>query len=157
MRLPVCGSLAGQAWEKTGTQKFYGEIEMDGASLVYTLKQVLREATNSDFLDERTSYDFLFKAFKEINQRARYLVNEYPITTTALTSSYDLPADFMGTYYMNDRNELIIIYTTAGGSITFPKWRDYDKMRQNTDTTAQPVPDNFSIFPKMTLTNLYFL
>ena len=123
---------------------------MDGESLKYTLRQVLREADNSSFIDERTSYDFLFKAAKEVNQRVKYLIAEEDITTVASQSEYDLPADFMGTYFMNDRNELVIKYTTAAGSITFPIWRDYDKIKQITESTSQPIPGNFTVFPKMT-------
>jgi hypothetical protein len=125
---------------------------MDGSSLVYTLGQILREADNSTFLDERTSYNFLFKAAKDINQRVRYLTNEYSITTIESQGAYDLPADFMGTYYLNDRNEMVIKYTTSSASTSFPTWRDYEKIGQVVNGSAQPIPGNFTIFPKMTLT-----
>jgi len=125
---------------------------MDGESLVYRLQQVLREASTSSFLDTRTSYDALFEGAKRVNQRVKYLTGQQAITTVASQVAYDLNADFMSTYFVDDMNRLIVKHTTAGGAITFITWRDYDKIKQNTNTTAVPVPNNFCVAPKQSLT-----
>jgi hypothetical protein len=127
---------------------------MDGASLDYKLEQLLRESSSSAFIDQRSSYDYLYEAAKKINSRTAYLKGQQTITTVTSTSAYDLEADFMNLYFTNSFNEYVIKYQTAAGTIYWITWKDYDKLIQNivTSTDTTPIPSNFTIVPKKTIT-----
>lgn len=127
---------------------------MDGSSLDYKLEQLLRESSSSAFIDQRSSYDYLYEAAKKINSRTAYLKSQQTITTVVGQSAYDLNADFMNLYFTNSFNEYVVKYQTSAGTIYWITWKDYDKIIQNivdsTDTAA--IPSNFSIVPKQSIT-----
>jgi hypothetical protein len=117
---------------------------MDGKILLYQLRQLLEENATSSFLDERTSYDFLYEAAIEYARITRCLTGTQTITTTASTSSYDLNDDYLYMYAGTDRNEYWLKYYDGNGTY-YPTWRDYDAIAFNNNSNATDIPSNFSI------------
>jgi hypothetical protein len=125
---------------------------MDGQIMLQQLSQLLNEdLTTSDFLDTKTSYDFLYEATCEFVRQTGCLTNTGTITTVAGTQAYALPSDFFYLYQRNDRNELYI-KINDGTSDYFFTWRAYDAIvYANNPNTLVAIPGNFSITDKQTL------
>jgi hypothetical protein len=123
---------------------------MGGESLTYKLRNLLQEVYGSSFLDDRTSYDYIYEAVKEFARRTRTITATQTITTVASTSAYDVNPDFLDLYFRNSFNELVIKYVQASGGTYWPIYRDYDRMTQDGSysTASAPVPTTFSIIDK---------
>jgi hypothetical protein len=117
---------------------------MDGKILLYQLRQLLEENATSSFLDDRTSYDFLYEAATEFTKITRALTGSQTITTVANQSSYNLNSDYLYMYPTSDRNEYFIKYFD-GASYFYPVWRDYADTVYSNNTTATSIPSSFSI------------
>lgn len=117
---------------------------MDGKTLLRDLRQFLQEASTSSFLDDKTSYDYLYKAAIEFVTRTRINTGTATITTVAGQAKYDLPADFLQMYLTDDKNRLFVKYND-GVSDTFINWRDFDPVVLANQTTSVPIPNTFSI------------
>lgn len=113
---------------------------MDGLTLRTQLQYALRELSNSEFLDEKTSYDFLYEAALELNRITQALNGTQSITTTASTSAYNLNPDFQCLRVMNDRNERVVKFDD-GNSESWISERPYESVLydNNSDETATPV------------------
>lgn len=125
---------------------------MDGKLLLRTLRELLGESSNSDWLDDFTSYGFLNAAAQEFVQRTECLRSEQSITTVAETASYDLNADFLQLYLRDSSNNwyLKIAYSTTTNWI---KWKPYEELFTSTATSI-PYPSNFAIIDNPTLPTL---
>jgi len=117
---------------------------MDGKILLYQLRQLLEEPSTSSYLDDRTSYDFLYEAACAYAEITKSLTGSQTITTTATTSAYALNNDYMNLYVTNDRNEYVIKYYDGSGYYYIP-WRDYGPVFYQNSTTDQSIPNSFSI------------
>lgn len=112
---------------------------MDGKELVYRLRNILNESSDSAFLDSRTAYMFLWEAAKAFVGRTNYLKGTQSITTVANQSDYTLNADFMKLYLKSENKEFLIKYND-GSDNTFLQWKDYDSIvyEDNTDSVSKP-------------------
>ena len=74
---------------------------MDGKGLLYKLGSLLNEDATSGFLDDFTSYEFLYEAAKEFVSRTACITATQTITTVVDQTDYTLNADFLGLYLLN--------------------------------------------------------
>lgn len=126
---------------------------MDGGSLIYKLRNLLRETSTSSFLDTRTSYDYIYEAVKKFGARVKCLTATQSITTVANQSSYDLNADFQNLYFRNDRSDHVIKYTNASNEVYWIPYRGYEYSAQANNTTSIEVPSTFAITDNQTITD----
>jgi hypothetical protein len=111
----------------------------------------LREDVNtSQFIDDISSYDFLYQAACEFVRLTGCLTAEQAITTVASTRSYDLNADFISLYMVNDRNDYFA-KINDGATDYFFTHRDYDSSYYANLTDDTALPNTFSIRNKQSL------
>lgn len=117
---------------------------MDGESLLYKVRQLLSETSGSSWLDDRTTYDYLYEAAKGFVARTDCLTSSQTISTVAEQSAYTLNADFLHLYLTNDSNEFYVKYYDTSG-YTFITFREYDGIYYANQTTSKSIPDHFTI------------
>jgi hypothetical protein len=116
---------------------------MDGSTLKYMVNGLLAEDSTSVYIDDFLTYHFLWKSATEFAKETGSLTSTSAITTTAAGLPYQLPADFLSLYMMNDTNEYFIKFYDGSGT-SFITYRDADAMYlSNQDATA--YPNNFTI------------
>jgi hypothetical protein len=123
---------------------------MDGRMMLYQLRQLLQESDSSSFLDDRTSYDYLYEAACELVSALKLGTASQTITTTATTSLYDLNADYLCLYVKNDFNDYVIKYYDGSGYY-WPSFRDEAFIFQENSTSDSSIPNNFSIVDESTV------
>ncbi len=127
---------------------------MDGQSLLNKLNSLLLENSSySRFIDEKTSYDYLYAAAVEFARRTKCLTGIQTITTVASQANYDLAHDFAGLYVTDTRAEMVVKFND-GNADYWVKYRPYDAIYYAntygvTGATA-PIPYNFGITDKAT-------
>jgi hypothetical protein len=125
---------------------------VDGRTLADDVRKLLLEGSSSTFVDDFTSWNFLWEAAIELNKEMQWNTGTKDITTVALTYKYTLPADFQELYMVNDFLQHIIkVYD--GSFNTFIPWREYDQIYQYyyNNSTAVPIPTEFSIIDADTI------
>lgn len=122
---------------------------MDGLTLRNQLQYLLRETSTSGFLDERTSYDFLYEAACEFCDLAEALHGTGTITTVDGTSAYNLPADFSGLRIWDERNQRVV-KLNDGSSDYFIPFRDYEAAYYSNNTDEVAIPDSISVTDNVT-------
>ena len=124
---------------------------MDGKLALYNLRQLLEEDSNSGFLDDFTSYNFLNEAAIDLAWRTKSVRNTQSITTVAAQASYDLNADYMGLYLQNSSKNHYLKYND-GDNNTFITWKPFESIvYSDRDDESASIPDNFSVIDKDTL------
>jgi hypothetical protein len=119
---------------------------LDGKTLKNMLYYLVNEPTGSGFIDEKTSFDFLYEAALEYNRLTETLHGTQTITTTADTSAYYLNPDFQGIRLYDTYNNLLIkFYDTSAATTQFIPFRPYEHIYQALNTTPVEIPTNFSI------------
>lgn len=107
---------------------------MDGKNLLYRLRNIIDEDSGGGWLDDRTSYDFLWEAAKEWTARTQCLTAVQELKTVANQAEYVLNADFLKLFEMNRDNRYYIKYTDL--SDTFVYFRDKEDIDfENYDST----------------------
>lgn len=122
---------------------------MDGATLLYRLRQLLDEAEGGEYFEDRVSYDFLYQAAMELVSRTQCLRGQTTITIVADQTNYDLPADFMHPALKRPNNAPFIKYND-GSTNHFITHRDYEDMVYGDNSTSVTIPDYFSIVDELT-------
>ncbi len=117
---------------------------MDGKTIFYNLEHILREGNESTLLDDKTSWDYIWKAAIQFVKRTRCLSKEQTITTVATQRAYDLGADYLGLYLTDTYNRYFIKYND-GTNDRFILWREYDAVVYGNVTQTVAIPLNFSI------------
>lgn len=117
---------------------------MDGKELLYALRQLLTEDANSAFLDDKTTYQYLWEAATAFVDKTNCLRSTQSITTVADQSTYTLSADFLKLYLKNTSNEKYIKYND-GSDNHFPTERDYEDIIYEDNTTSVSLPNRFAI------------
>lgn len=125
---------------------------MDGKTLSDQLYQLLLEASTSDYIDSKTTYDYLYEAACEWVRRTRCITGSQTITTVADQAEYDLNPDFFFLNLRDDRNIDVIRYSDGTYSEFIP-FREWNALTYNSTTTSVPIPYNFSIIDKEIQTN----
>lgn len=123
---------------------------MDGATLIRSLRESVGEPSGSQYLDTRTSYQFLWEAAIELVRRTRCLKATQSITTVADTASYALNADFLSLDLRNTNDEYIVKYSD-GTTNYWPTFEEYDTIIYADQTDSQSIPDRFTIIDRPTL------
>ena len=121
---------------------------MDGKLLLYSLRHLLQEDSDSLNLDEFSSYQYLWDAAVELNLRTKSLRGEITVTTVASTANYALDADFLELYLRNSSKQHYIKYYD-GSTYYFPLWKPYEEIiYANQMSTEAAIPNNFTIRDK---------
>uniref|UniRef100_A0A6M3XNP6 Uncharacterized protein n=1 Tax=viral metagenome TaxID=1070528 RepID=A0A6M3XNP6_9ZZZZ len=101
---------------------------MDGKTLLYRLRNILDEASTGTWIDDKTSYDFLWEAAKQFASRAACLTGSQQFITVAEQENYVLNADYLRLYLMDRNNEYYLKFSNSNGD-SFIKFRDYEDIR----------------------------
>ena len=124
---------------------------MDGLSLLFQMEKLLEEDTDSTFVDDRLSYQFLNEAAIDLNRRTAALKTTQTITTVADQTAYDIEPDFMGLHLMNSAKRYVIKYND-GSMNTYVTWKPYEEiiLADQADDTSS-IPSNFTVLDNATL------
>jgi len=117
---------------------------MDGATLLYRLRNLLNEPSDSEFLDNRTSYDNLFEAAIEATRRAKLISATQSITTVADQVAYTLNGDFLEMFLRNESGNFYIKYYD-GTTTCFITFKEYEDVIYGNQTDSVAIPTHFSI------------
>lgn len=117
---------------------------MDGRTLRYQLAYAIGESTSSAFLDDKTTFDYLYEAAIELARCTQALNGSQSITTVAETAGYLLNPDFLALRIKNDSNEWVIKYND-GTSEYFIPFRSYEAAYYSNNTDETSVPSTFAI------------
>ena len=117
---------------------------MDGESLSFQLSNLLSEINGSSWLNQRTTYSYLYEGAKKFAARVKSLTANDTIYTVSGQQGYPLNSDFANLYFRDSRNNLVIKYTDSSNNVTWVPYRNYDAIRQANNTTPGMV-SNFSI------------
>lgn len=117
---------------------------MDGQSMLYKLENLLNEDSTSAFLDNRTSYEYLWDAAIEFVDRTGSLTATQEITTVADQTDYTLNADFLRLYLEGTDNNYIVKYND-GTTSTFLPWKPYDEIITEDQTNSVTRPSSFTL------------
>ena len=117
---------------------------MEGYSLVRTLRELLNETVASTFLNDRTTYDYLYFAVQDFNVRTHWATSNQTISVIAGTSSYSLNPDYAGLALIDSYNRPYIKFT-YGGSDTFIYNQDYSSIVLNNSSDTAQVAQGFAI------------
>ena len=101
---------------------------MDGKDLLRRLRQIMDEDATGTWLDDRTSYDYLWEGAKECTRRLKNITGTQQIITTENVPNYTLNHDFMKLLMMNKMNRFFIKYTT-GDNNRFLYFNDMEDIR----------------------------
>lgn len=123
---------------------------MDGHTLIRSLRESVGEPSGSQYLDTRTSYDYLLEAATELVRRTRCLKATQTITTVAGTSTYTLNANFLQLDLRNSSGDYIVKYYD-GSDTRWIGFDEYDNIIYANQTTAQAIPNRFTIIDKASL------
>ena len=92
------------------------------------LEQLLDEESTGTWLDDRTSYDYLWEGAKECARRLRSLTFIQEVITVANQAEYTLNVDFSKLFMKNRQGRFYIKYTT-GPETTFLYFNDMEDIR----------------------------
>jgi len=124
---------------------------VDGTTLLFQLEKLLEEDSDSTFIDDRLSYQFLNEAATDLNWRTKALRVTQSITTVADQAAYDIEPDYMGLYLMNASKRFVLKYYNASTN-TYVTWKPYEEviLADQADDTAS-IPSNFTVLDNATL------
>lgn len=114
---------------------------MDGKDLKRRLRQLLNEDSDSNWLDERTTYDNLYEAAVEFVDKTHCLKGSQEITTVADQTDYNLDPAFLKLFVTNGDDQYVIKW----GDDTFITWKDGGEISYGNQTDSVSIPSNFTI------------
>jgi len=117
---------------------------VDGKMMLYALRQLMREDSDSAFLDDLTSYQYLNEAAADLAFMSKALRTYQEITTVADQQEYDVNADYMGLYLKNSSKEFYL-KLNDGTSDFFLTLKAYEELIYGNQTTSVAIPNHFSI------------
>lgn len=123
---------------------------MDGKEALYRLRQLLHEDADSSFLDDKTSYSFLWEAAKAFVTRTNCLRSSQSITTVVDQAGYTINADFLRLYLKDNSGNFIVKYNN-GSANDFIPYRKYSQIIYEDNTTSSYKPNYFTIIDDPTL------
>jgi len=116
----------------------------DGKDLLRRLRNLLNEDSDSGWLDEQTSYDYLYDAAVEFVDRTGCVRSSQSITLVPDQEMYDLNPDFLRLFLKNSSNNYYI--SLYDGSNWHPiTWADTGDILYDYETTTAAIPSRFSI------------
>ena len=117
---------------------------MEGFTLLRSLREILNESVGSTFMNDRTSYDYIYHAVQDFNVRTHFATSNQTINVTANNAIYPLNADYCGIALANTYNQPYVKYT-QGGSDTFIYNMDYSVIILNNSSATAPVAQGFAV------------
>jgi len=114
---------------------------MDGAELKRRLRELLNEDSDTEWLDTRTTYDYLYESATELVNKTHCLKGTQTITTVADQTDYNLEPDFLKLFLTDTNNDFVIKW----GDNTFLRWKDEADVIYNNRTDSVSIPDSFAI------------
>lgn len=117
---------------------------MEGFTLLRTLRELLNEASTSSFLNDRTSYSYLWTAVQDFNFRTHYLTANQTVSVVAGVNAYNLNPDYVGMALLDSYNRPAIKHT-YGGSDTFLYNAEYASIVLQNSTATATVADSYAI------------
>lgn len=114
---------------------------MDGKELKRRLRELLNEDSDSEWLDTRTTFDFLYEAATELVNKTHCLKDTQEITTVVDQTDYNLSADFLKLYLKNTSGNLVVKW----GDDNFITWKDENDILYGNQTTSVSMPDSFAV------------
>jgi hypothetical protein len=117
---------------------------MNGKTLSRDVQEILNEASTSGFIDDRTTYDYLYEAAVQFNLISQLNTDETTITTVDGTADYYLPYNF-GSLYMKNQSGAYFLKLYDGTSYTWVLWKSYEEIYYENETTETKYPDSFTI------------
>jgi hypothetical protein len=117
---------------------------MNGQTLSRDVQEILNEASTSGFIDDRTTYDYLYEAAVQFSLLSQINTDEDTIHTVDGTAAYDLPYDF-GSLYMRNQNGQYFLKLYDGTSYYWVMWKPYEEIYYANETTEVAYPDSFTI------------
>lgn len=123
---------------------------MDGKDLTRRVLNLLNEPSTSQFIDERTTFDYLYDAAKQWTIISKCLRKTQEITTVASQQGYTLDGDFLGHYIRDDNNDFQIKYND-GTDDYFLDFKPYREIINDNNEDSQTIPDNWGITHDATL------
>lgn len=103
---------------------------MDGKDALRRLRQLLDEESTGTWLDDRTSYDYLWEAAKEFVRRTKYHTGIQRIETATDVRDYALNADFGGMYLKDGEQRYFMRFFNVGGEHRI-FFEDYEEIEYN--------------------------
>ena len=113
-------------------------------------EKYLEEDTDSGFVDDFTTYQYINEAAVEFVRRTECLTTSEDITTVADQAAYTLSPDFMS-LYMRDSRDRFFVKINDGTNNYFSTWKHYEDIilaDQSSDSIT--IPSHFTIRNKTT-------
>lgn len=123
---------------------------MDGATLLRSLRESIGEPSGSQYIDNRTAYQYLWDAATEIVRRTRCLQATTILTTVAEQSAYILPADYLEMALKDSKGEQFVKYSD-GSAVSFINPAPYEEVVYANSTTSVSRPSRYAILDKAAL------
>lgn len=126
---------------------------MIGIDYLNRLYQILKENTGSQWIDKKTSFDFIYEAAKDMAKETKSLHSTQTITTVANQSAYDLNPGFLNILATDGYGNNAIKYSDG----TYTRWltqKSYDEVLYANNTTSVTYPQNFAIADHANLTRI---
>jgi len=117
---------------------------MNGKTLSRDVQEILNEASTSGFIDDRTTYDYLYEAAVQFNLISQLNTDESTITTVDGTADYYLPYNF-GSLYMKNQSGQYFLKLYDGTSYTWVLWKSYEEIYYENTTAEVAYPYSFTI------------
>ena len=117
---------------------------MDGKAILRKLRELLNEDSTSDYMDDRTSYEYVYQAAIEFVDRTDSLTTTQTITTVADQQAYTLNADYLKMYLKNKDNNFYLKYNdgTADQMLVF---KDKEDIIFQNSTASTTIPAGWYI------------
>jgi hypothetical protein len=118
---------------------------MDGTTLLLALRETLNESATSDYLDERTSYEFLWEAACEVARRTKSITTTQSITTVEDQVAYNMNPDFLG-FYLRNNDENYFIHYTDTALAKYPIIEcEYEDVIIDDNSDSVDIPSRFAL------------
>jgi hypothetical protein len=117
---------------------------MDGKTLSVELRQMLSEISTSTWLDDKSTYDYLYEAAMVTADRTNCFTTSTAITTVASDKDYLLPPDFLKLYLTSDDGKFYVRYYD-GTAYYWLYWSPYEEIILGNNTTSVVIPSRFTI------------
>jgi len=119
---------------------------MDGKTLLYDLRHLLKEDSDSGFLDSFTSYRWLNDAAGDFQLKTGALKATQSITTVADQASYYVNGDYLGLHLQNSSFEYILKLVDDSDVVYWVKWKPYEEVIIENQTASVTIPTHFTIY-----------
>ena len=117
---------------------------MDGRTLSVELRQMLSENSTGSWLDDKTTYDYLYEAALATADRTNAFTTTQTITTVISDIDYLLEPDFLKLQLSDSENKPYVKYV-QGTNTHFIYHDEYTNIILGNNTTSVLIPDRFTI------------